>query len=127
MQKSKLRIRNKKESGRLKRHRRIRKKIFGTTEVPRLCVHRSLKNIEAQLIDDMKEKTILSLSTNSKEFKEKLSYGGNVKAAFLLGEIFAKKAKKKGIKKVVFDRGGYLYHGRIKTFADAVRKGGLIF
>ena len=127
MQKSKLGIKNKKELGRIKRHRRVRKKVFGTAEVPRLCVHRSLKNIEAQLIDDIKQRTIFSLSTNSKEFKQKLVHRGNIKAASLLGEIFAHEVQKRKPRKVVFDRGGYLYHGRVKAFAESVRKGGLIF
>lgn len=122
-----LKVKDKKKAGRIKRHRRVRKKVLGTTEAPRLCVFRSLRNIEAQLIDDIKEKTIFSLSTDSKEFKQKLVHRGNIKAASLLGEIFAQRVLEKGIKKVVFDRGGYFYHGRVKAFADVARKGGLIF
>ncbi|MCD6093471.1 MAG: 50S ribosomal protein L18 [Candidatus Omnitrophica bacterium 4484_213] len=120
-------MKNKKEAGRIKRHRRVRKKVFGTAEVPRLCVHRSLRNIEAQLIDDINERTIFSLSTNSKELRQKLTHRGNIKAASLLGEIFAHEAQKRNLRKVVFDRGGYLYHGRVKAFAEGARRGGLIF
>ena len=118
---------DKKEIGRLKRHRRIRVKIAGTKNHPRLSVHRSHANLCVQLIDDMSGQTIISGSTRDKSFKEKLPYGGNVKAATLLGEMFAENAKGKGITKVVFDRGGYLYHGRVKAFAESARKSGLIF
>lgn len=110
----------------IKRHRRIRKKVFGTKEKPRLCVYRSLNNIYAQLVDDLNNTTLLSCSTLDKEIKEKAK-GGNLKGAELLGELVAKKAKEKGVEKIVFDRGGYLYHGRIKAVAEAMRKGGLIF
>lgn len=114
-------------SGRERRHLRIRKKILGIPERPRLTVYRSLRNLSAQIIDDTKQKTLLSLSTLNKEVKEKISYGGNIKAAEFLGEILAKKAKEKGITKVVFDRAGFLYHGRIKAFCEAARKEGLEF
>ena len=120
-------MQNKKETLRIKRHKAIRLKISGTGEIPRIIVHRSLKNISGQLIDDTVNKTILSMSTQDKEIKSKLKYAGNVKAAEVLGVELAKKAKEKGVTKVVFDRGGYLYHGRIKAFADALRKGGLVF
>ena len=90
-------------------------------------MYRSLKNLCAQVIDDTKNRTIFSLSTSDKEIKQKLPTGGNVKAAQLFGEVFANKAKEKGITKIVFDRAGYLYHGRIKAFAEALRKGGLEF
>ncbi|RKY39725.1 MAG: 50S ribosomal protein L18 [Candidatus Omnitrophota bacterium] len=122
-----LKVKSKKERGRIRRHQRVRKKIFGTSEVPRLCIHRTLKNMEAQLIDDIEQKTLFSLSTKSKEFREKMPYGGNIRAASLLGEMFAQEAKKRGTEKVVFDRAGYLYHGRVKAFAEAARKGGLVF
>lgn len=112
---------------RLKRHRRILLKIKGTQERPRLIVHRSLNNFSAQAVDDINNRTLFSLSTLDKEMKAKLAYGGNVKAASLLGEAFAVKAKEKGVGEVVFDRAGYLYHGRVKAFADALRKGGLKF
>jgi large subunit ribosomal protein L18 len=120
-------MKNKKELARLKRHVTIRQRVFGTAEKPRLAVHRSLKNICAQLIDDTKNITLVSLSTTDKEIKKKFPYAGNVKAAQFFGETFAVKAKEKGISKVVFDRAGYLYHGRIKVFAEAARKGGLVF
>ncbi|MDD5005552.1 MAG: 50S ribosomal protein L18 [Candidatus Omnitrophica bacterium] len=110
-----------------RRHTRIRKKIFGTQDKPRLNVYKSLKNLFVQLVDDEKKSTLLFISTLDKEFKEKAKYGGNVKAAALLGEIVARKAKEKNINKVVFDRGGYLYHGRVKTLAESLRKGGLEF
>ncbi|MFH1778763.1 MAG: 50S ribosomal protein L18 [Candidatus Omnitrophota bacterium] len=116
-----------KELGRLKRHQRIRRKIEGTKERPRLSVHRSLKNIFVQLIDDIEGKTLYSISTLDKRFKEKFKGGGNVKAAEILGEMFAREAQGKGIRQVVFDRGGYLYHGRLKALAEAARKAGLEF
>ena len=118
---------DKKEIGRLKRHRRLRVKIAGTKERPRMSVHRSHANLHVQLIDDTSSTTLLAGSTLDKSFKEKLSYGGNIKSAELLGETLAEKAKLKGITKVVFDRGGYLYHGRVKAVAEAARKNGLIF
>ena len=111
---------------RVKRHKRIRKKITGTKERPRLSVFRSLKNIYAQLIDDENNTTILTCSTQKKELKEKVK-SNNMNSAALLGESLAKGAKDKGIEEVVFDRGGYLYHGRIKAVAEAARKGGLKF
>ncbi len=120
-------MKNKKESIRLKRHQRIRLKISGTQVRPRLIVHRSLKNLYAQLIDDTKNTTLFSLSTQDKEVKQKFNYAGNVKAAEFFGDIFAKKAKEKGIASIVFDRAGYLYHGRVKVFAEALRKGGMEF
>lgn len=116
-----------KEAKRISRHKRIRVKIRGTQECPRLCVHRGLRNMQAQLIDDTESKTLLSLSTTAKELRDKLGYCGNVKAARLLGEIFAQKAAAKGIQKAVFDRSGFAYQGRIRALAEALRKGGLIF
>jgi large subunit ribosomal protein L18 len=109
------------------RHKRLRKKILGTPEKPRLCVYRSLKNISAQLINDIDSKTILSLSTFDKESKKDIAYGGNISAAESMGRLFAAKAIKKGIKQVVFDRGGRQYHGRVKAFAESARKEGLEF
>ena len=117
----------KKLRGRVKRHRVIRKKIVGMESKPRLCVTRSSKNLYAQLVDDLKGHTLFSLSTRSAGLREKVSYGGNVKAAGVLGEEFAKQAKGKGFERVVFDRAGYLYHGRVKAFAEAARKSGLVF
>jgi large subunit ribosomal protein L18 len=118
---------NKREISRAKRHQRIRLRIHGTPMMPRLIVHRSLKNISGQIIDDTSNKTIFSLSTQYSEVKEKFPCAGNIKAAVFFGEVFARKAKEKGIIKIVFDRAGYLYHGRIKAFADALRKAGLQF
>jgi len=117
----------KKLKGRQKRHKVIRKKVIGTAKKPRLCIFRSNKNLYAQLIDDMKSQTLFSLSTSSAQLKNKSSYGGNVKAASALAEEFAKKAKEKGFERIVFDRAGYLYHGRVKVFAEVVRKNGLVF
>ena len=117
----------KKLAGRKRRHAIIRKKVCGIAEKPRLCVFRSNSNFEAQLINDIEGKTIFSLSTIAKNVKNTLPYGGNVKAASLLGEEFAKRAKAKGVERVVFDRAGYRYHGRIKAFAESARKGGLKF
>ncbi len=109
------------------RHQRIRKTVVGTTQRPRLCLHRSLKNIQAQIVDDETGKVLLGKSTLAKDVRSKIKTGGNQKAAEVLGETFAVEAVKKGIKQVAFDRGGYLYHGRIKAFAEAARKAGLEF
>lgn len=110
-----------------KRHKSIRVKLSGTTEAPRLAVYRSTKHIYAQLIDDVKGVTIVSASSVDKDLKEKLSHGGNIEASKVVGEAIAKKALKKGVKDVVFDRGGFLYHGRIQALADAAREAGLNF
>lgn len=107
------------------RHERIREDISGTSERPRLCVFRSNKNIEAQIIDDVKGVTLVSASSLEKELK--LSNGGNIDAAKVVGAEIAKRAKKAKINTVVFDRGGYLYHGRVKALADEARAGGLEF
>ena len=116
-----------KERKRIARHKRIRARIKGAAGIPRLVVNRGLKNMQVQLIDDVESKTILSLSTTAKEIREKIGYGGNVKAAQSLGEAFAKLAVTKGIKGIVFDRCGYAYHGRVMALAEALRKGGLVF
>jgi len=118
---------NKKELARKKRHNRLRNKVFGTGEKPRLCVHRSLNQTYLQLVDDPKGKTIVSLSTLDKNIKNKVKNGGNLEAAKILGEEIAKISKSKGIERIVFDRGGYLYHGRVKAIADSARANGLIF
>lgn len=120
-------MKNRKEILRLKRHRKIKLRMCGTGEKPRLIVHRSLNNLSAQVVDDAENKVKVSLSTVDKEVREKFTQAGNIKAAQLFGELFAKKAKEKGITKIIFDRAGYLYHGRIKAFAEALRKGGLEF
>jgi large subunit ribosomal protein L18 len=116
-----------KTAARIARHKRIRGKVSGNTERPRLVVYRSFKNFYAQIIDDLKHKTVFSLSTMDKIIKDKNPYGGNIKASQSLGEVFAKKAIEKGIKKIIFDRAGYAYHGRVKAFGDSLRKGGLEF
>ena len=110
---------------RLERHRRIRKDLNGTAERPRLNVFRSNANITAQIIDDEKGVTLVSASTLEKELK--IANGGNVEAAKVIGAEIAKRAKKAKITKVVFDRGGYLYHGRVAALADAARENGLEF
>ncbi len=107
-------------------HARVRAKVAGTTERPRLNVFRSLNHIYAQIIDDATHTTIASASTIAKKGEEKKS-GGNIAAAQEVGKLVAERAKEKGITKVVFDRGGYLYHGRIKALADAAREAGLEF
>lgn len=116
-----------KNKARLKRHLRVRKKINGTTERPRLSVFRSSKHIYVQLIDDVQGVTLASASTLDKELVEGLGNGGSVEAAKKVGELIAQRAKTKGVVKVVFDRGGYLYHGRIQALADAARESGLEF
>ena len=110
---------------RLARHARVRKKVSGTAETPRLCVFRSLKNIYAQIIDDTAGKTLVSASSLDAELKE--SYGGNKDAAKAVGALVAKRALDAGISEVVFDRGGYVYHGRVAELAEAAREGGLKF
>jgi large subunit ribosomal protein L18 len=114
---------NKRNEIRQRIHARIRQKLSGTAERPRLNVYRSLNHIYAQVIDDHKGETLASAST----LTLKLKTGGNVAAAKEIGKSIAEKAKEKGIKRVVFDRGGFLYHGRIKALADAAREAGLEF
>ena len=109
---------------RLKRHKRIRAKVSGTAQRPRLCVYRSLNNIYAQIIDDVNGVTLASASTTEKGFD---ANGGNKEAARAVGKTIAQRAIDKGISDVVFDRGGYLYHGRILELAEGAREGGLKF
>ena len=109
---------------RLKRHKRVRSKVSGTAQRPRLDVFRSAKNIYAQVIDDVAGVTLVSASTTEKDFTE---YGGNKDAAKKVGLMIAERCKAKGIGNVVFDRGGYLYHGRVKELAEGAREGGLQF
>ena len=109
---------------RLKRHKRVRAKISGTAARPRLCVFRSLQHIYAQLIDDTKSTTLATASSLEKDFG---SYGGNKEAAEKIGKLIAERAKDLGITKVVFDRGGNVYHGRVQALADGARAGGLEF
>jgi large subunit ribosomal protein L18 len=116
-----------KHKRRLKRHKGIRKRIIGVKEKPRLSVYRSSKNIYCQLIDDTTGKTLASASTLIKDIKGKLPYNGNVEAAKLVGQKIAEEAAKIGITKVVFDRSGYKYHGRVKALADSARENNLVF
>ena len=109
---------------RLKRHRRVRKNISGTAERPRLNVFRSLNNIYAQIIDDEKGVTLVAASSMDKGFE---GYGGNIEAATAVGKAVAQKAVAAGITEVVFDRGGYVYHGRVAALAEGAREGGLKF
>jgi large subunit ribosomal protein L18 len=110
---------------RQKRHLRIRKKVSGTPERPRLSIYRSLSNMYAQIIDDVAGKTLVAASTLDKEVNA--SNGGNKEAAKLVGELVAKRALEKGIESVVFDRSGYIYHGRVKELAEGAREAGLKF
>lgn len=112
---------------RLRKHTRVRKKISGTSERPRLNVFRSLSHIYAQIIDDTNGNTLVAASTLDEALKGKVKYGGNKEAAKEVGKLIAAKALDKGIKTVVFDRGGYLYHGRVKDLAEAAREAGLEF
>ena len=109
---------------RVRIHKRIRRKLSGTTERPRLAVFRSIKHIYAQVIDDTKGETIAAASTNE---KSAAADGGNVAGATAIGKLVAERAKEKGVESVVFDRGGYLYHGRVKALAEAAREAGLKF
>jgi large subunit ribosomal protein L18 len=124
-----MKRKNKTNSNRIMRHFRIRKYVIGNAERPRLCLSPTLKHLEAQVINDFDQKTLMGLSTKAKDFKKEsgLKVTGNVKAAVVFGKYFAERAVQKGIKKVVFDRSGYLYHGRVKAFADAARTAGLSF
>lgn len=108
-----------------RRHRRVRKKIVGTAERPRLCVYKSLRHIYAQLIDDESGRTLAAASTLDPQFDG--SRGCNIEAAKAVGRLIAARARERGIDRVLFDRGGYLYHGRVRALADAAREGGLKF
>lgn len=110
-----------------RRKKRVRKKVWGTPERPRLTVFRSLRHIQAQLIDDTQGRTLLGISSLNPEIRSKIKLGGNKQAAEKVGEMLAKKAKEIGIEKVVFDRCGYSFHGRVKALADKAREGGLRF
>lgn len=112
------------KKARIQRHKRVRGKIHGTAECPRLDVFRSLKHIYAQLIDDDNGVTLVSASTVEKSFE---GYGGNQDAAKAVGKLIAERAIEKGIKDCVFDRGGYVYHGRVQSLAEGAREGGLNF
>ena len=108
-------------------HERVRSKVEGTPERPRLCVYRSLGHIYAQIVDDRAGRTLVSASSVDKETKKQLKGGGNIAAAKVIGKVIAGRAKAAKIEKVVFDRGGYKYHGRVKALADAAREAGLQF
>lgn len=113
--------------GRLRRQKKVRKKIRGTAERPRLSVFRSTRHIYAQLVDDESGRTITGVSTLTAGVLNKLPTGGNVEAAKRVGRAVAEKAKERGVTRVVFDRNGFLYHGRVKALAEAAREGGLEF
>ncbi len=118
---------SKKRLGRTKRHRRIRKRVYGTNARPRLNVFRSLKHIYAQIIDDDNGRTIISASSQESDAQGKKAAAGKLSMAKAVGILLAERAKEKGISSVSFDRGGYLYHGRVKALADGAREGGLQF
>ena len=112
---------------RVARHQRIRRNLYGTPERPRMCVFRSNKNIAVQIIDDVNGVTLASASTIDNELKSQVAYGGNKEAAKAVGEANAKRALAKGMEEVTLDRGGFLYHGRVKELADGAREAGLKF
>lgn len=117
-----------KQKQRLRKKKQIRKKVRGTTEIPRLAVFRSLKHVYAQLIDDTSQKTIITVSSLSKDLKDELAKAKNkIEISKVIGSNIAKRAKDLKFEKVVFDRAGYIYHGRVKALAEAARNGGLIF
>jgi large subunit ribosomal protein L18 len=109
------------------RHERLRRRVRGTAERPRLAVYRSLKHISAQLVDDESGRTLVAADSRSKSFQGEHKTGGNVAAAKAVGTLLAERAKAAGVTHIVFDRGGYQYHGRVKALADAARAGGLTF
>lgn len=117
----------KKQVNRQKRHWKILKRMTGTTEKPRLVVRKSLKNFHVQAIDDIEDKILFGVATTSKDFRKKVKYGGNVPAAKELAKVCAGRLKEKGVQKIAFDRAGYLFHGRIKAFADVLREEGIQF
>ena len=119
--------RREKIEARLRRKKRIRKKLTGSTERPRLCVYKSLKNMYAQLVDDASGKVLTGFSTLNKEVRGEIKYGGNVESAKKVGEYVGKRAVALGITHVLFDRNGFRYHGRVKALADGAREAGLIF
>jgi large subunit ribosomal protein L18 len=122
-----MNISKKRITSRETRANRIRKKISGTGERPRLCVRRSLNHMYAQLVDDEKGTTILQIGSSGKEIASTIAQKNKIEVSKIVGELLAEKAKEKGISKVVFDRKGYLYHGRVKALADAARAKGLQF
>ena len=117
----------KKRLSKVKRHKRVRQRILGTAVRPRFCVYKSLKFLYVQLIDDLNGKTLLSITSLAPGMRENLKSKKNIEAAKLIGKEFALKAQKLGVKKVVFDRGGYKFHGKVKALADSAREAGLEF
>jgi len=115
------------EAHRRRIHLRMRKRIAGTTERPRLCVHRSSRHIRAQVVDDQTGRTIASASSLDPDVRKVIKGGGNVAASKIVGKVVAERARAKGVEKVVFDRGGYQYHGRVQALAEAAREAGLKF
>jgi large subunit ribosomal protein L18 len=115
------------EAHRRRIHVRMRKTLAGTPERPRLCVHRSSKHIRVQIVDDGTGNTIASASSLDKEVREKIKGGGNIAASKVVGKVIADRARAKGVEQVVFDRGGYQYHGRVQALAEAAREAGLKF
>ena len=120
-------MRETRNEARIRRHKRVRRRIVGTSNVPRLSVFRSLKHIYAQIIDDDAGSTLVSASTVDADVREQIGELNKVEQAELVGRRLAEKALSQGVKRVVFDRGGYVYHGRVKALADASREGGLVF
>jgi len=118
---------SKRERSRVRRHHRVRLRVFGTAQRPRLNVFRSNAHISAQVIDDTTGRTLVSASSLDKELKDKVKNGGNVTAAVAVGRLVAERALKANVTAVVFDRGGYKYHGRVKALAEACREKGLKF
>ena len=116
-----------KEDARQRRHKRLRKKVQGSVERPRLCVYKSLNHIYAQIIDDTKGRTLISASTLDKDLKSESGHKGNSAMAKRVGMLIASRAVQSGVKQIVFDRGGYKYHGRVKALAEGAREGGLEF
>ena len=118
---------NLKKQARLKRKKRIRKKLIGTMKRPRLCVFRSTKHIYAQVVDDSQGRTLAAASSSEKAVRESAELKGKMNAAGMVGKLIAQRALEKGVKKVVFDRNGFLYHGRVKAVSDGARESGLEF
>jgi large subunit ribosomal protein L18 len=115
------------EQRRARRHRRVRAKVHGSAERPRLVVHRSINHVEGQVVDDVSGRTLVGLSTLDAALREKRGEMNKTEASHAAGKALAEKAREMGVTKVVFDRGGYVYHGRVKAFAEGAREGGLDF
>jgi large subunit ribosomal protein L18 len=115
------------EQRRERRHRRVRAKVHGSAERPRLVVHRSINHVEGQVVDDVSGRTLVGLSTLDAALREKRGEMNKTEASHAAGKALAEKAREMGVTKVVFDRGGYVYHGRVKAFAEGAREGGLDF